>query len=106
MSQQNLEYAELLEMAKKRNMVTKKHLESDAIVLKQHKGQKDGSKSFYNKSKKKRSRDKKLKYSIKYSKLSQDNDMKYSKESSLEPVSMRQKTPTLEDNFGIIDMES
>ena len=24
----------------------------------------------------------------------------------LEPVPMRQKTPTLEDNFGIIDMES
>ena len=93
-------------MAKKRNMVSKKYHESDAIVLKQLKGQKNGSKSFYKKIKKKRSRDKKLKYSIKYSKMSQDNDMKYSKESSLEPVPMRQKTPTLEDNFGIIDMES
>ena len=34
MSQQNLEYAELLEMAKKRNEVSRKRQENDDLVLK------------------------------------------------------------------------
>lgn len=103
MSQQNLEYAELLEMAKKRNEVSRKRQENDDLVLKKLNSQKNASKSFSKRSKKaKGTKDKNLKHS----KMSQDNEIKQSKESSLDPIVTRQKTPSVEDQIGLIDSEN
>ena len=103
MSQQNLEYAELLEMAKKRNEVSRKRQENDDLVLKKLNSQKNASKSFSKRSKKAKETKNK---NLKHSKMSQDNEIKQSKESSLDPRVTRQKTPSVEDQIGLIDSEN
>ena len=72
MSQQNIEYAELLEMAKKRNQVSRKQQENDDLVVKKLNGQKNASKSFSKRIKKvKKAKDKKQKHS----KMSHDDEI-------------------------------